>query len=146
MSRYNPYDPMLPGGSDTCRCTVCGLYFRRTSTFDAHRIGRPGTPARRCLSPDELVARGWSRDSQGYWRRPGPDTPFRQLRTAETAEISTDPLTHYGPEVIAARSAYGEVLSAYTSLEAEIGALLHPDWCPSCTKPYSECRCNWVAW
>lgn len=105
MRRRNPYDPMLPRDSDRCRCTVCGLYFRRTSTFDAHRIGRVGTPARRCLSPDELAARGWSVDAQGYWRRPGPDRPFRQLRTAQTAEISTDPLPHYGPEAIAAKCA-----------------------------------------
>ncbi|MBX6381496.1 MAG: hypothetical protein IRZ07_00775 [Microbispora sp.] len=22
----------------------------------------------------------------------------------------------------------------------------NPDWCPTCTKPYAECRCNGVAW
>lgn len=21
----------------------------------------------------------------------------------------------------------------------------HPNWCPACTKPYRECRCNGVA-
>lgn len=108
MSAHNLYDPMLPHGSDRCRCSVCGLYFRRTSTFDAHRIGRPGTPARRCLSSDELAARGWSRDSLGYWRRPGPNRPFRQIHTAKTAEISTDPLPHYGSDDIASPSAHGD--------------------------------------
>lgn len=45
----------------------------------------------------------------------------------------------------ACRGAARLALGGETSLEAEIGALLHPDWCPSCTKPYAECRCNGVA-
>lgn len=45
----------------------------------------------------------------------------------------------------ACRGAARLALGGETSLEAEIGALLHPDWCPSCTKPYDQCRCNGVA-
>lgn len=63
---------------------------------------------------------------------------IERLRTALTG-ISTCSTCE------ACRGAARLALGGETSREAEIGALLHPDWCPSCTKPYSECQCNGVA-
>ena len=37
-----------------CDCAACGLRFAGEAEFDAHRIGRYGTPSRRCLTPAEL--------------------------------------------------------------------------------------------
>jgi hypothetical protein len=50
-----------------CLCRACNQTFRRLSTFDIHRVG-PWTD-RRCLSVAEMLARGFSQDSLGYWRQ-----------------------------------------------------------------------------
>jgi hypothetical protein len=56
-------DPRLPHGTGYCRCGACGLYFRSDSGFMQHRRGG------RCLSPDELRAKGLSVNAGGYWIR-----------------------------------------------------------------------------
>ncbi|MCC6379949.1 MAG: hypothetical protein IT519_14135 [Burkholderiales bacterium] len=48
-----------------CRCGACGDLFNAVSTFDAHRVG--AYDARRCLSTDEMTARGWLRNVAGFW-------------------------------------------------------------------------------
>jgi hypothetical protein len=63
-----PY-PSVPLKGDNCQCRACGLLFRRTSTFQAHRYG-PMTD-RRCQTDKELADKGWHADSKGFWRRPG---------------------------------------------------------------------------
>jgi hypothetical protein len=54
-----------------CRCGECGQHFNRTSTFTAHRIGAFGTVRnpgdRRCLTAEEMQARGWRLNSGGFW-------------------------------------------------------------------------------
>jgi hypothetical protein len=57
----------LPGAR--CRCPTCGEYFNSTSVFDRHRIGscRDNGVHRRCLSVEEMNARGWSRNPQAFW-------------------------------------------------------------------------------
>lgn len=55
-----------------CRCAACGDYFNSTSTFDRHRTGTFApigvwAHSRRCLAPDELQAKGWSRNEAGFW-------------------------------------------------------------------------------
>lgn len=60
--------PPLTG--DQCRCTSCGLAFKSTSGFDAHRVGK--YPARRCLSLTELQARGYAHNNLGFMRKPRP--------------------------------------------------------------------------
>lgn len=82
MSAYNQRDPMLPHGSDKCRCTVCDLYFNSTHGFDAHRIGRYGVD-RQCRTPEEMRAGGWSINRTGHW--------ITRTRDAET-ETRDDPL------------------------------------------------------
>jgi hypothetical protein len=57
-------DAKLPAGSNFCLCKACGLYFRSVGGFDSHRVNR------RCLSQDELQARGYEPSHDGYWRIP----------------------------------------------------------------------------
>jgi len=64
-----PNDPMLTAGTDRCRCTACGAYFRRSGTFTEHRVG-PWTndgANRRCRTAAEMTALGWLIDEAGYW-------------------------------------------------------------------------------
>lgn len=58
----------LPKNSDRCQCGACGELFNSTSMFDRHRAGQPGK-GRRCLSPAEMEAKGYSRNAGGYWIR-----------------------------------------------------------------------------
>lgn len=56
-----------------CECPGCGEGFGAATLFAAHRVGQPGLRngthnRRRCLSPKEMQARGWARDSKGLWR------------------------------------------------------------------------------
>ena len=69
-SRYRDRggEPMLPSGSNFCKCSQCGLYFRTVKAFDAHRIGVGRE--RGCLPEAECPGLGLERDPQGYWRFP----------------------------------------------------------------------------
>lgn len=64
-----PNKSPIPLKGDNCRCGACGLLFRRTSTFDAHRYGPYRN--RRCYTSIELAQKGWKPDSRGFWRRAG---------------------------------------------------------------------------
>lgn len=55
-----------------CQCAGCGEYFTRTSSFDKHRTGRHANPGewlgtRRCLTPEEMEAKGMSHNADGVW-------------------------------------------------------------------------------
>ena len=55
-------------GNSRCQCSGfpykgCGEYFNSTYAFDLHRIGMD----RRCLSADEMLAAGMSKNSDGCW-------------------------------------------------------------------------------
>jgi hypothetical protein len=52
-----------------CRCHHCGEYFNSLRGFDRHRTGtfKERGVHRRCLSVAELVARGWSKNEDGFW-------------------------------------------------------------------------------
>lgn len=63
-----------------CRCSGCGEFFNSVSVFDAHRTG-PHGPDRRCLTADEMVSRGWLKNSQGFW--------ISRLRGESRAEART---------------------------------------------------------
>lgn len=67
MSAPNPNDSKLPFYSDRCRCSVCNEYFNSAFAFSSHRIGTYQPPTRRCLSPDEMRARGWTLNRTGRW-------------------------------------------------------------------------------
>lgn len=59
--------PRLTGSR--CRCQTSGEYFNSTSVFDRHRVGpwRDQGTHRRCLSANEMTARGWSLNAKGFW-------------------------------------------------------------------------------
>lgn len=52
-----------------CRCSHCGEFFNSLWAFDCHRYGpfRHRGTLRRCRTPGELVARGWSKNKEGFW-------------------------------------------------------------------------------
>lgn len=49
-----------------CQCCGCGEYFNGERGFDRHRVGVYGVN-RRCLSVAEMIARGWYRNTAGFW-------------------------------------------------------------------------------
>lgn len=55
------HDPMLPVGTARCQCSGCDRYFSSVGSFDKHR--REG----RCLTEDEMTARGMLVNARGYW-------------------------------------------------------------------------------
>jgi hypothetical protein len=57
--------PLRPG-SPVCACPSCGERFTRVYAFDRHRVGEPDH--RRCLTPDEMRAKGMGQNSRGEWR------------------------------------------------------------------------------
>lgn len=55
---------MLTGNRNQCQ--VCKEYFNSNSPFDKHRTGKYGVN-RRCLTPDEMIAKGMSVNAAGFW-------------------------------------------------------------------------------
>lgn len=72
--------PRLRPGSRRCLCAQCGELFNSVSVFDLHRIGPYGTN-RRCLTVREMQAKGWGRNTDGFWtqRRMGREAVTRRL-------------------------------------------------------------------
>lgn len=58
-------------GHKTQHCTVCHQTFTGPSSGDKHRTGKHGVTCgpdrRRCLTVDEMTARGMKRNGHGYW-------------------------------------------------------------------------------
>lgn len=52
--------------NNRCQCAKCGEFFNRVSTFDKHRVGEFGVD-RRCLTVDEMRAKGWQKNAAGFW-------------------------------------------------------------------------------
>jgi len=76
-------DPMLPVGSNRCRCAGCGRYFTTVGNFDRHQKMRDdGTPE--CLDPSE---RGLILNDGGYWQLPASEIPvFTSAKRAGRTE------------------------------------------------------------
>lgn len=49
-----------------CRCSGCGQFFNSVGAFDRHRTG-PYAAGRRCLTAEEMTARGWLHNAAGFW-------------------------------------------------------------------------------
>jgi hypothetical protein len=96
---------------DRCQCRGCFEYFNSTSAFDFHRTGsyRDG---RRCLSIDEMLAKGMAKRESGFWvskLKPLSTMPILHGRTSESADISSTPVPDSGSE-------QSPVLRAHTSV------------------------------
>lgn len=52
-----------------CKRPHCGESFTRLRAFDRHRVGSfmDRGVHRRCLTPTEMVERGWEQNSKGFW-------------------------------------------------------------------------------
>ena len=52
-------------------CTVCHETFNGTCAGDMHRVGqhgvKEGPDRRRCLTVDEMLTKGMTRNHHGYW-------------------------------------------------------------------------------
>jgi putative DNA primase/helicase len=61
------------GASNSRVCGACDHSFNSTTAFDEHRIGKftrdPPTHGRRCLSTDEMLARGMTQGKRGWLTR-----------------------------------------------------------------------------
>lgn len=72
-----------------CQCAACLEYFNSTGMFDRHRIG--GYASRRCLSADELMAKGYLKNSAGFWIREA------HRRRADSSGDLSDPFPTQAP-------------------------------------------------
>jgi hypothetical protein len=53
---------------DRNQCPTCKLYFNSTAAFDKHRTGKFSKYLdRRCLSQDEMKAKGMTQNAAGFW-------------------------------------------------------------------------------
>lgn len=53
-------------GSQRNQCQGCKQYFNSTGAFDKHRMGKHGVD-RRCMTPEEMTAKGMSINKDGFW-------------------------------------------------------------------------------
>jgi len=79
---------------DHCRCSGapyggCGEHFNSTYAFDKHRTG-PWS-ARRCLSPDEMRAKGMVRNADGWWLSSASKRPIPASDAITGAAIGSPP-------------------------------------------------------
>jgi hypothetical protein len=70
--------------ADPCRCPICHQAFRAPIVRSAHSL--MGT---RCLTPDELYARGWRRLA-GRWMLPGPAWADRRVGPVRWGRLGED--------------------------------------------------------
>jgi len=52
-------------------CAACGQEFSTDKAFDRHRIAIDHHGNRRCLTPEEMLDRGWIRNRFGRWTPDG---------------------------------------------------------------------------
>ena len=57
---------MKPLRGDRNQCQGCKEYFNSTGAFEKHRTGQYGVD-RRCRTPEEMIAKGFSLNAAGYW-------------------------------------------------------------------------------
>lgn len=79
-------NPMLPFGTRKCQCKLCGEYFNSDRGFTDHRVGQFMPNTRRCLTPEELIAKGWAKTDSGHWVTEKLDAAARARRAAEDIE------------------------------------------------------------
>ena len=53
---------------DRNQCSRCFMCFNSTAAFDKHRVGEHANNGRRCLSADEMIAKGMVLREDGFWR------------------------------------------------------------------------------
>lgn len=74
--------PTLRLGSEQCECPTCKRFFSTTANFDRHREGDYGDDSRRCLSPDEMVAKGMFERGEVWRQLPAQNSAYVATRRA----------------------------------------------------------------
>jgi hypothetical protein len=79
-----------------CLCRSCGGYFNSLKGFDRHRVGNY-PELRRCLTPTEMLKRGMTVNSVGFWiteiRREGR---VKAVASQIPASLPGAPVGHQG--------------------------------------------------
>lgn len=52
-------------------CGACGRIFSSVSSFDKHRVGKFEPMERRCLSEQEMLDKGMTKNDKGWWTTGG---------------------------------------------------------------------------
>jgi hypothetical protein len=82
---------ILHPNSSRCLCRACGEFFNSVSVFDEHR--RAG----RCLSGDEMRARGWLVSTAGFWITRLRGEPRMEARTrGQNSPLQAEPVSTPG--------------------------------------------------
>ena len=86
-------------------CPTCGEDFNGIRLFDAHRVGRHAylydaehPDGRRCLTLEEMLAKGWQRNRFGRWTDPS------RARDVEARNVSRQRVSHDGVDAPTAPS------------------------------------------
>ncbi len=66
-----------PLRGDRNQCAGCGELFNSTHAFDKHRTGDFGTD-RRCLTPEQMLAKGMVLGADEFWRGSAMPTAIHQ--------------------------------------------------------------------
>jgi len=79
-------------GSDRSggHCMSCHQSFSAQGGFDKHRVGQYGID-RRCLTTDEMTAKGWHLDGRGDWRMPSKGNPWAIAAMTPTDGLPVPP-------------------------------------------------------
>lgn len=68
-------------------CACCHETFTCTTAGDMHRVGRHdvtnGPGRRRCLTPDEMLDKGMTKNVRGHWTTGGRRPPLRDEPSAK---------------------------------------------------------------
>lgn len=59
-----------------CQCGACHRYFNSLTAFETHRIGRFEPDERRCMTNDELRAKGLRPNAAGWWAGAPREAPI----------------------------------------------------------------------
>jgi hypothetical protein len=61
------------------QCPTCGELFNSVSAFDRHRRGSYQKRTRHCLTPEEMTAKGMTKNEGGFWvtEKRKPSAPLR---------------------------------------------------------------------
>lgn len=71
------------------RCSGCQKKFNSLTTFDDHRTGSFSKNERRCLSAEEMHAKGMAQDAAGKWRGQSDEQNRERLAQLRAKEKGT---------------------------------------------------------
>jgi hypothetical protein len=79
-----------------CLCRGCGEYFNSVHAFDSHRVWDSPT-VQRCLNQEELVRKGMSINSSGFWiTEPHRKHRVKRVTSRILAALRDTPVGHQG--------------------------------------------------